>query len=76
MTMSPHDALQAWQDSQLDEEEAIRISGATNRFHMYVLARSWGVEMKIGVTLTEAELMDAEGRKAVERGDIGTWEGM
>jgi hypothetical protein len=71
MTMSVHDALQAWQDGEIDEATAMKLSGARDRINLYVLARSSDVDMKIGVTLEEEELIEIARQAAIEDGEIG-----
>lgn len=48
MTMSPFDALQAWQSGKISEAEAMALSGADDGWTMWEWALDWNVEIKLG----------------------------
>ncbi len=47
MTMSVHDALQAWQDGDITAADALRLSGAEDLLEMYRMAVQSDVEIKL-----------------------------
>ena len=49
MTMSVHDALQAWQDGEINAADALRLSGAADVLEMYVMAVQSCVEIKLSL---------------------------
>ena len=58
MTMSVHDALQAWQDGEINAADALRLSGAEDVLEMYVMAVQSCVEIKLSLGDEERQAVE------------------
>ena len=60
MTMSVHDALQAWQDGEISEAAALRLSGCDDVFDMLRSCISNDIEIRLSLTEDQQRLVDRQ----------------
>jgi hypothetical protein len=59
MSMSVHDALEAWQAGEITARRAIALTGAEGLLDLYALAAECGVEIRTAPTSAERAAADA-----------------
>lgn len=58
-SLSIHDALDAWQAGEIDEEMALALTGATSRRELYVFCRWSDVKIRDEITPDEMQAIEA-----------------